>query len=258
MDAGLGDDHAPTNKRKFDADPGHKALAALSAVTMQLNKKVKKDVMEKAKQYSGDNCTIGTREMIKAIKVFEENMHATVHITATENGWTVNGPEFPGRRDIHVNQFHVDWSAVAVALVPNGFLKQPHHQDEDWIVVNAHCFRGERPEIHGGRTSDEEDDDAIHTEFQLMSCIEWQFCKFTPLDDEPVDHYYNLRRLIFFFKTVYVKMNTDFELPDNACLYVWPGGEYEERVMRSNGPHEPWRQEMDPRFVVILHQIPPP
>jgi len=239
----------------FLAHPGHKALAALSTVTMQLNKQVRKESLDLVRLHSGDSGNLATREMIKAIKAFKSGHR--IAIRATETGWSFCQFYKHGVRSLEVPFKHVDWVLVHAALTPDQLLVHPGPKDckwVSWIVENPERFRANRPYMHGGALdSDDEDnvaadDELKYNDFCLERCREVDFCKFQPEFYISTDHYRNVLQLAKYFDAVYVKLDTKFDLPDNTCLYVWPSNVCNLKRFSK------LRCEQDPRFIVVLRK----
>lgn len=227
-------------EEQFVAKPGHKALAALSAVTMQLNKLVKQVVIEKAKELSGDASNTATRAMIKAIKAFptydKPRLGVYMSVIPKLNGWLI----YRGQSKAGVAGVHVDWAVVSRALDANHFLVRKlgdEWEDVIWRVVDAKTFRDAEPEpatVMGG-----------------IDCEEPEFCKFVPND---ANHYRNLMVLTDKFDAVYVKLDLNFKLPESCCLYLWPAAVDFDCDQLHVGPQTNFLVDYELGFIVILRK----
>jgi len=222
---------------QFCAKPSHKELAVLSTVTMQLNKLLKQDVIEKAKELSGDASNTATRDMIKAFPTYDKpKLGVYMSIIQGLNGWCI----FRGQAKARVAGVHVDWAVVSRALDANHFVVRKlgeEWQDVIWRVVDAKAFRNGEPEP--GTV-----DDAI-------DCEEPEFCKFVPND---ANHYRNLMFLTHQFDVVYVKLDLNFKLPESCCLYLWPAAvdfDFDQMLV---GPRTNLRLDYELGFIVILRK----
>lgn len=246
-------------KRAFDktfpAHPDHRALAALTTVSQQLNKKVKRDVVERAKVFSGDDANIDTRKMIEAIQSVDDFandytcpcLYMTIY--AAPGGYDIEvDMEHDAEHHFHVPFMHVDWAVVAKAMPADRHLVYYNRETSHWGVVNSMQFRQGRPEIHGGGI--------IGSPFGMTNTREFKLCYFEPFG-MCVDNYYNIARLIANFDVVYVKRDCDFTLPDGfCCLYQWGEGDFYQEAIMCDADGK-YTAHSDERFLVVLRKVVP-